>query len=503
MRRVLSLFLPRWPIDRRRSGAARSDRPFALVTDLAGRRIVTAVNAAAAAEGIAPGKSLADARAGYPDLRIAEADFAGDAAALSRLTRWCNRFSPFAASCGTDGIALDITGCAHLFGDERGLAAQLVERLRRQGIESRAAIADTLGAAWAISHSAGASVAVVARGGAQMVLADLPVTALRLEAETAALLMRLGLRRIGDLYGMPCATLTARCGDSVAQRLDEALGFAPEPLSPLTSEKRRWSRRSFAEPIGTPEDIAAATRELLRVLCQDLTEASLGARALTLVLYRIDGRIEEAMIGTAQPSRDTSHLWRLFEKRLPEIDPGLGIEDMMLMATIVETLAPTQLGFGGRAGKGEAERETSDLATLIDRLSNRLGAQALAQPAVQESHLPERAVRFLPVFHKVSARTWDRDKPRPVRLLPRPEPIKAMALVPDDPPFLFHWRHLAHRVRRADGPERIASEWWRESAEPRDYYRVEDEEGRRFWLYRAGLFRPQAAPRWFLHGIFA
>jgi protein ImuB len=502
MRRVLSLFLPRWPIDRRRCDDALSDRPFALVTNIGGRRIVTAVNAVAADEGILPGKTLTDARAARPDLRIAEADFAGDAAALSRLARWCNRFSPFTSPCGTDGIALDIAGGAHLFGDERRLAAQLVERLRRQGIESRAAIADTLGAAWAVSHSGGASVAVVARGGAQMALADLPVTVLRLEAETATLLMRLGLRRIGDLYAMPRAALTARCGDSVGQRLDDALGLAPEPLSPLTPEKRRWSHRSFAEPIVTPEDIAAATRELLRVLCQDLTEASLGARALTLALYRVDGRIEEAAIGTAQPSRDTCHLWRLFEQRLPGIDPEFGIEDMMLTATIVENLAPAQLGFAGRGGKALAGKDTADLAALIDRLSNRLGTDALAQPAVQESHLPERAVRFLPVLNKAGAKTWDRDKPRPVRLLPWPEPIKVMALVPDDPPFLFHWRHLAHRVRRADGPERIASEWWRESAEPRDYYRVENEEGRRFWLYRAGLFQPQVAPRWFLHGIF-
>lgn len=503
MRRVLSLFLPRWPIDRRRLNDARPARPFALVTGIAGRRIVTAANTSATEEGIAPGKSLADARASRPDLRIAEADFAGDAVALSALARWCNRFSPFASPAGTDGIGLDITGCAHLFGDERGLAAQLVERLTRQGIECRAAIADTLGAAWAVSHFGGASVAVVSRGGAQMALADLPVMALRLEADIVASLARLGLRRIGDLYALPRSALAARCGESVALRLDEALGFTPEPLSPLLPERLCWSRRSFAEPIGTPEDIAAATRELLRILCQRLTEEGVGARQLTLALYRVDGRIEEVAIGTAQPSRDTRHLWRLFEQRLPEIDPGLGIEDMILTASIVENLAPAQLGFSGRAGRGAAEKDTTDLAALIDRLSNRLGAHALAQPAVQESHVPERAVCFLPVFHKGATQgTWDPEKPRPMRLLPWPEPIEAMALMPDDPPFLFHWRRLAHRVRRADGPERIEGEWWREAAEPRDYYRVEDEDGRRFWLYRAGLFRSQVSPRWFLHGIF-
>ncbi len=502
MQRVLSLFLPRWPIDRRRLAGARPDRPFILVANLAGRRIVTAANAAATNEGIAPGRNLADARALYPDLQLAEADFVGDAAALATLARWCNRFSPFASPCGTDGIALEITGCAHLFGDEAGLAAQAVERLGRQGIECRAAIADSLGAAWAVARFAGAAVAVVPRGGARQKLADLPVAALRLDGEIAALLTRLGLRRIGDLYAMPRAALAKRCGESVALRLDEALGLAPEPLSPLQPAKLRWSRRSFAEPIGTAEDIAAATRELIASLCRRLAEEGVGARQLTLALYRVDGRIEEAAIGTAQPSRDTRHLWRLFEERLPALDPGLGVEDMVLTAALAEKLAPAQLGFHDR-GKLGASRGAADLAALVDRLVNRLGAQAVARPVLHESHIPERAVRFLPAFDKAAtAGAWHPEKPRPVRLLPRPEPVEVMALLPDEPPFQFRWRRLAHRVRRADGPERIEGEWWRERAAPRDYYRVEDEEGRRFWLYRAGLYRPDVTPRWFLHGLF-
>lgn len=443
--------------------------------------------------------ALADARALCPDLAVAEADFAGDAAALARLARWCNRFSPWTAPCGADGVVLDITGCAHLFGDEAGLAAQSLARLKRRGIECRAAIADSLGAAWAVSRFAGGgAVAVVPPGGARMALADLPVAALRLEPETAALLARLGLRRIGDLYAVPRAALAARCGDSVALRLDEALGLAPEPLSPLPPETLLWSRRSFAEPSASPDAIAAATRELLAHLCRRLTEEGVGARKLALALYRVDGRIEEAAIGTALPSRDPSHLWRLLEERLPELDPGLGVEDMVLTASVAEKLGPAQLGFAGGKGGGEA-----DLAALIDRLANRLGSRAVARPVPRASHVPERAVRFVPVLDaSLAAVAWDTAKPRPVRLLPRPEPIEAVAPVPDDPPLLFRWRRLSHRVRRADGPERIAGEWWREIAEPRDYYRVEDEDGGRFWLYRAGLYRPHAAPRWFLHGVF-
>ncbi len=502
MRRIMSLFLPQWPIDRRRQGGARPDKPYVLVTGLDGRRLITAANAMAANEGIVPGTSLADARALYPDLGIGEADFAGDVAALAGLARWCNRFSPWTSLRGSDGIILDITGCAHLFGGEAELASQAVKRLARRGIEGRAAIAESLGAAWAVSRFGGERIAQVPCGETRAALADLPVAALRLDGDIAALLKRLGLRRIGDLYAMPRAALAKRCSEGVALRLDEALGLAPEPLSPLPPERLRWSRRSFAEPIGTPEDIAAATRQLLGNLCQILAKEKRGARRLVLELYRIDGRIEATAIGTTRPSRDIHHLLRLLEERLPTLDPGFGVEDMVLKATIAEELTPAQLGFKGGMGRGEAEAGADDLAVLIDRLANRLGVRALVKPASRESHLAERAVRFLPALDRGGTDAWDREKPRPVRLLTRPERIEAMALVPDDPPFLFRWRRVTHRVRRADGPERIADEWWREAAEPRDYYRIEDEAGRRFWLYRAGFYHARNPPRWFLHGVF-
>jgi protein ImuB len=502
----MSLFLPRWPIDRRFGTSARPDRPFVLATMAGGRRIVTAVSAIAAAEGISPGMGLADARALDPALGLEEADFVADAAALAKLATWCDRFSPWTTPCGADGIFLDVTGCAHLFGGEAGLAAQAVARLARQGIEARAAIADTLGAAWALSRFGGArfggSAAItVPPGAARQALSDLPIEALRLEPEIAALLMRLGLTRIGELYPIPRAALAARCGEGVALRLDQALGLAAEPLSPLPPRPLRWSRRSFAEPIATPEAIAVAVRELLQHLARRLGEDGVGARQLALTLYRTDGRIERVAIGTAFPSRDTRHLWRLFEEKLPQIDPGLGIEDMVLTATSAEPLAAAQLDLDG----GDDRSGNADLAALIDRLANRFGTRALARPVLRESHVPERAVRFVaPLAEAQAAATWNPHQPRPIRLLPRPEPIEAMAPIPDDPPLLFRWRQRAHRVRAADGPERIAAEWWRrrEVEEPRDYYRVEDEDGGRFWLYRAGLYRPELAPRWFLHGFF-
>jgi protein ImuB len=498
----MSLFLPHWPIECSRNRNARSDKPFVFVTALAGRRVITAANATAASEGIAPGMGLSDARMLRPDLDAAMADFPGDAAALARLARWCNRFSPWTAPHGSDGIFLDVTGCAHLFGGEAGLAEQVIARLAHQGVTGRVAIATTLGAAWAMSRFGPKPAAVIPPHETHRALADLPVAALRLEPPIITLLAELGLRRIGELTALPRAALVARCGESAALRLDQASGLAPEPLSPLPPKKRPWLRRSFAEPLLRTEDIAMATRTVLEEFCRHLAKENLGVRKLALMLYRVDNRIEEAAIGTAMPSRDPRHLWRLLEERLPYLDPGLGIEDLVLMAPETEALAPLQPGFaGGVASSGAGE--AADLAALIDRLSQRLGVEAVVRPRLQESHLPERAVRFLPAFHHGAARAvLSSGKRRPIRLLRRPEPIEAMALVPDDPPLLFRWRGRAHHVRRADGPERIAAEWWREVAEPRDYYRVEDEDGRRFWLYRSGLYRPEIRPHWFLHGFF-
>lgn len=446
---------------------------------------------------------MADARALCPGIGIAEADFPGDAAALVALARWHRRFSPWSSPHGDDGVILDITGCAHLFGGETGLMAQIVERLARQGIASRAAIADNPGAAWALARFGRDARTLVPCGHVRKALADLPIAALRLEAETVTLLMRLGLRRIGDLYALPRTALVRRCGARVMLRLDQALGRSAEPLSPLSPEKLRWSRRSFAEPIMTAECIAAAMHELLISLCRRLVEEELGIRQLTLALYRVDSKVEELAIGTALPSRDPRHLRRLIDERLPELDPGLGVEDMMLTAADVEKLAALQLGLGGKAEQELSPENVTDLAVLIDRLANRLGTGSVVRPVIRESHLPERVLSFEPALPGNAGKAGQRPaQPRPVRLLSRPEPIEAMAMVPDDPPVSFRWRRLLHRVHRADGPERIEGEWWQETISPRDYYRVEDEEGHRFWLYRDGSYDGRKAPRWFLHGIF-
>ena len=546
MRRVMSLWLPSWAIDRqcRQSGRPSPDEAFVLVATVGNRRLVTAANAAAQGLGIAPGMALADARALHPALAVAQADPAGDAAALTRLAAACTRYSPWTAPHGADGVWLDVTGCAHLRGGEANLAAELIDWLAGQGIAGRAAIADTPGAPWAVARGGAKAVGVVPPGSSRAALAALPVMGLRLDPAVVAELERLGLHRIGDFYDLPRHALAPRIGAAAMQRLDQALGAAPEPLSPVPPPPMRWARCRFADPVATPEALAVAMGGLLQPLCRRLANERLGARRLVLTLYRVDGSSAAVAIGTARPSRDPRHLLRLLAERLVEIDPGLGIEDMVLAATRVEPLAAVQAKFGKlllapappqppappRQAKGNIipfpetrqiahqvargllaaegrERDGTDpaeLAALIDRLANRLGPEALYRLAPQESHIPERAARPAPVLAPLTG-SWDPERRRPVRLLPRPEPIVAIALLPDDPPSVFHWRRVEHRVRRADGPERICGEWWRgaeEAEELRDYYSVEDEAGRRFWLYRAGLCQPEGA-RWFLHGLFA
>jgi len=544
MRRIMYLWLPRWPIDRRRLsprkniGAPAEEDPFATVAEAAGRRLLAAVNPAATAAGLAPGMPLADALSFLPGLATALAKPAEDAAALRRLAEWCGRYSPWTAPDGADGVRIEITGSAHLWGGERALAADLAARLNRRGIAGRIVIADTLGAAWAMARFAEASdsVVILAQGELRTVLASLPVEALRLDPITAQGLRRVGLKRVGDLYAMPRDALTCRFGETVARLLDQALDEMPEPLSPLGETPSRRVRLSFAEPITGPADLMLATERLTADLIVRLAREGAGARRLALVFHRVDGRVERIILGTARPSRDPRHIVALFRERLDTIDPGLGVEDMILAAYAVEPLPAEQIGLLGHsagphpnppslAGEGMG----GGIAPLLDRLGNRLGLDAISRLDPRQSHVPERAsVRVqphltlpLPPKGRRGPKTpspppgaegvrWgiSGKPPRPIRLFDPPEPVEAFWLLPDDPPFRFMWRRRRHRVMRADGPERIADEWWRpggagEVDAIRDYYRVEDEDGRRFWLFRAGLHGGDRKPRWFVHGVFS
>jgi protein ImuB len=571
MRRVLYVFLSDWPIDRlRRSGSIPAlsfaatpgeETPLATVIATVGRRLLAAVNPTAAAAGLAPGMPLADALSFLPGLATADADPVQDAAALTRLTEWCGRYSPWTAPDGANGIKIEITGCAHLWGGEAALAADLAQRLARQRIAHRIAVAGTLGAAWALARFAAGPDAPILppAGGEREALAPLPVEALRLDPATAQGLRRVGLRRIGELYPMPRDALARRFGDSVARRLDQALDDLPEPLSPLGETPTRRVRLSFAELIADPADLARAIERLAEGLTGWLEREGTGARRLDLAFHRVDGRVEHIRLGTARPNRDPDHLARLMTAQLdtveaggdPGTDPGCGIEDMILAAHAVEPLAAEQLrllnplpstGGEGRVKGASAPEAGASLAPLLDRLGARFGPDAISRLEACESHTPERASVEMSVGLAADKGAHRQPKPppqpspacgggsdparragrvgapgaqhpcvkppRPVRLFRPAEPVEAIWLVPDNPPSHFIWRRRGHRIACADGPERIAAEWWTEAGAAaltaiRDYYRVEDEEGRRFWLFRAGLAGHEPAPRWFVHGIFA
>ena len=505
-RRCLALWLPRLVTDvfeRRREGPR--GRELAVV--LAGGRGVTvvAVNRAAELAGARPGMGLADARALVPELAALSAEPAAVAETLERLADWAGRYTPWLAIEGDDGLMLDITGCAHLFGGEDGLAGDLGERLARAGFAAVIALADTPGAARALARFGGGG--IVAAGEQRQALAGLPAAALGLERAIAAGLARVGLRRIGDLYPMPRRALAARFGVEVGRRLDRALGAEDEPVSPRRPPAPHSVRLAFAEPVSAPEQLHAATARLLTSLCAGLERAGEGARWLELSAYRVDAGCDRPpqsiAVGTSRPARAPAALMRLLAERLERLDPGPGFEVLVLAAPLAEPLAAAQLGFDGSSA-GDAE---SDLAGLVDRLTLRLGEGAVRRPLPFASWWPERAVRWAAALDPYTGPDWPSDRPRPLRLLARPEAIEMMAPVPDDPPVMFRWRGQVHKVTHAEGPERLEPEWWREPAGGgagglRDYYRVEDGEGRRYWLYRDGLYRPERPPPWFLHGLF-
>ncbi|AWJ85362.1 DNA polymerase [Azospirillum sp. TSH58] len=537
-RRVLSLWLPRLPTDAHgRRHPERRDHPLAAILAERGRLGVAAVNRAAEEAGVWPGMSLADARAIEPALAVFDAAPGSDARLLERIAGWCTRYTPWTAPDGPDGVALDITGCAHLFGGEEAMAADLSARLAAAGFESRLAVADTPAAAWALTRFGrgaptlplrGSLPPPLRRGGtdsplpcgagegrgggkgfASPLLSPLSVAALRLPAATVEGLAAVGLRRIGDLHAVPRATLAARFGPELLRRLDQAYGRLDEPLSPRLPVPPHSARLALPEPLTTADAIAEALRRLLATLCAGLEKTGEGARRLRLELHRVDRRLEDApqtlAIGTGHPVRRPDALMRLFAQKLDRVEPGPGLELMVLSATEAGPLAATQAALDG-AADGGADGQP-ELGELMDRLGNRLGERAVLRLVPRQSWLPERSVAPASAFAPVLAGTpgaslWPADRPRPVRLLAPPEPIEAMAPVPDDPPVMFRWRGVQHRVRRADGPERIEAEWWRRDGEPRDYYRVEDEAGRRFWVFRQGLYRPGVTVPWFLHGFF-
>jgi len=523
------VWLRRLPTDR-----IRRSPPEALVViaPVKGALRLSAVNDAAAALGLRIGMPLADARAMHPKIAVADADEHADFALLEAVADWCDRYTPLVGLDPPDGLLLDVTGCAHLFGGEAALAADLLRRLGSHGLQVRIAIADTVGCAWAVARYDTPS--VVPSGDQQNVLAPLPLAALRLPSETIEALSQVGLKRIADVLDRPRAPLAARFGGEFVRRIDQALGRDDEPITPRLPIPEAIAEQRFADPIALERDVLGTIEKLAGKLGTLLERRGEGARLLQAALFRTDGKVFRIEVGTSEPLRDPARIRHLFADRLgvigDEVDPGFGFDMLRLAALVTERHEPAQTGVA-------TPDHAVELAHLIDRLGARFGLHRVTRLMPQDTHIPEFAVMAVgancagsvgfsahsrasgnPVLGPGSPLSRGRTElqytpqqqdtlapTRPIRLFARPEPVDAVAQVPDGPPVQFTWRRMRHVVAHAEGPERIAMEWWRDEEGRmlmRDYFRVESREGVRVWLYREGL-HAQTSVRWFVHGVFA
>ncbi|MDI1280898.1 DNA polymerase Y family protein [Brevundimonas sp.] len=532
MRRIVSVWLIDWPVTVRARSAGRLSppdpsldpaMPLALIRKTARGAMIHALNPAARAAGLRRGQTQADALAMIPTLACHPADPEADRRALEGLALWAERWSPAvsvsASADGLDGICLDMTGAAHLFGGVAALPERIGARLAEAGITARVAVAPTIGAAWALARHGDPERRTLSVDDDSLrdSLAGLPVEALRIGADVVAEARRFGLKRIGDLYPMPRAGLARRFrdGDGVdlVRRLDQALGFCAEALVPVRAPPRYRVWEAHAEPLTDTDGIAARLPGLAADLAAALNRDSQGARTLTLNGFRTDGTVSGLSVRMGRADRDPVVWLRLFRERgLERIDPGFGIDALMLSADLTEPITDRQ---------GEMEAQVVDdraaaLTPLIDRLSARLGERQVLRPEPVDSWIPERAERLRPALGTLPSLPDTGDgRRRPILMFDPPEPIEALAELPDGAPARFTWRRVSRRVRRADGPERLSPEWWRprpddRQARTRDYYCVEDDGGHRYWLFREGLYGreyaghdDERAPSWWMHGMFA
>lgn len=512
-RRYLAAWFPWLPADRLASletcGVTpehAADAPLVLVEKVKGAMRLHAVDPDAARQGLSAGLTLADARARAPVLRVIAAQTEADQAFLARMLDDFDRFSPAIALDPPDGLVLDVTGCAHLFGGEAGLIQAVQSRANRLGLHSRCALASTPQAARALGRFGQGGVFLPENE--RSAIRRLPVAALELEEREDQALRRAGLKRLGDLDDRPRAPLAARFGTVFPARLARVLGdedvriTSHRPAPPIVAD------RVFFEPVSADEDVHRVLSDLLEETMTRLEAATLGARAFEAGFYRVDGGVRRIGLKVGRATRDAASVLRLFRERLgalaTPLDAGFGFDQMRMAAHEVERLASVQSGLEGDADTA------GDLGGLIDRLVARLGPEAVLRAKPLGAHIPERAGRWVSAGDaSPSPEAWPERDPedpplRPLHLFNPPQPVETLAEAPDGHPFRFRWRRVVHNVALAEGPERIAGEWWRAPGQrTRDYYRVEDTDGRRFWLFRQGLYGADEPPRWFIHGLFA
>jgi protein ImuB len=470
--------------------------PFVLRTPSHGRMVITATNANAEQKGIACGTVLADARAIIPELVVQDDKPDLAEKLLTRLAEWCIRFTPIVAIDPPDGLLLDVSGCSHLWGGDAPYLSDIINKLNTRGYNVRAAMADTIGAAWAVARF-GKEPLVITSGKSIEALMCLPPEALRLEQDVVERLHKLGLHKVRQFINMPRGSLRRRFGQPFLERLEMSLGQRIELVSPVQPIEPYQERLPCMEPIVTATGIEIAIQQLLQTLCLRLQQEQKGLRSAVFKGFRVDGKIERVEIATSRPSHTVKHLFKLFEIKLSTIEPALGIELFVLEAPKVEDHLPQQ----EKMWDGSIGLEDVRLSELVDRLASKIGMNNIHRYVPDEHYWPERSFKSATSLHEKLTTTWTTDKLRPLQLLPKPERIEVTAPIPDYPPMLFRYKGQLHKIVRADGPERIEQEWWIQQGQHRDYYSVEDEVGQRYWLFRLGHYHDKIY-QWFLHGFF-
>ncbi|MBN7811327.1 DNA polymerase Y family protein [Algoriphagus sp. H41] len=495
-RRFLSLWLPYLLTDRQviRQPELR-DRAFVFADKQRGRMTISAASIPAVSLDIRPGMAVADARALQPELLVLPYKPGREEKLLQGLADWCLCYTPVVVIDAPDGLVLEISGCPHLWGGEKPYLESLISTLQAKGYQGKAAIADTIASAWAMARYGGQSIIPPAQQ--REALLSLPPASLRLESQTLDRMEKLGFTQIGQFIDIPTPTLRRRFGEATLQRLGQALGSAHETLDPILPKEPYLERLPCLEPVRTAPGIKIALEELLKTICQRLTKEKKGMRKGIFRGHRLDGKVEEVSIGTHMPSHHPEHLLRLFELKIPLIEPDLGIELFELEALLVEKISETQESLWHSAGD-----DVTALAELLDKMAGKMGAQTIHRYLPQEQHWPEHSIREAVSLEDKPSTDWDSQRPRPLHLLASPERIDVMVPLPDYPPLHFRYRGEILRVAKADGPERIEQEWWLQSGPPRDYYVIEDENGKRYWLFRLGIYGKED-PKWFIHGFFA
>jgi protein ImuB len=497
-KRFASIWLPNlitnWFVIRR---PELKEMAFVFTAPEHGRLLVKAASLVARKEGITEGISLADAKAILPGIQVFEEKAGRQEKLLRAIGEWCIRYSPFVALDSSDGLILDISGCTHLWGGEDAYLKEITNRLKTLGYEVKAAIADTVGAAWAIAHF-GKHHWIIKSGEQANAILPLPPAALRLETIALQRLHKLGLYQINSFIHMPRSVLRRRFGEDLLLRLAQALGKEQEIVLPLQISAPYQERLPCMEPIKTAIGIEIAIKKLLEMLCKRLHEEGMGLRTAILTCYRVDGKIIKVDIGTNSPSNHLKHIFKLFELKISTIEPKLGIELFVMEATKTEVLSPTQ----DALWNNQPGLDDQSVAELLDRLAVKVGSHTIHRYLPDEHFWPERSLKSAASIQDRATISWSNSRPRPTQLLTRPHPIEVSAPIPDYPPMLFIYQGKRHHIKKADGPERIEREWWLDQGEHRDYYYVEDENGQRYWLFRSGHYSEQAS-KWFIHGFFA